>query len=307
MRLAPESPTTAELHEMHPLTDDHLQIVDTRRTRISDQLHRPGHGLVAVVGACALTDNLPTLQAEARALTSLEAVVPGLVTAQRLNTWKPRTHAEDWHGMESTSEVTRAHQIVTEQTRTYGNAAMEVGYPDHLRRYGRSLVLGWIGARNHTDDELLTVAAQHTALPLGVKNGLDESVPDALARVEKIRRIRGDVGAAVVLLYRGSCNAMTPDAWENEYLQAHELTGGQMIVDCAHGSMRAHNGNTKSIRGQVAARDHVLALAELGYAPAGIMMEASDTLTVVDPNMKYAEGLGGVVNLANTNMSLALR
>jgi hypothetical protein len=241
------------------------------------------------------------LDAEATALQELEATNPGLVTVQRLNTWKPRSRPEDWHGMESTeSEVGRAHAIVTHHAAQYGNAAMEVGYEDHLQRYERSLAIGWIGARAEQDLGLLEAIASVEGLPVAVKNGLSGEVEPALKRLHIINEIREGVGAAAVLLYRGGENALTPQAWEDAYLETLELTNGAVIVDCAHGGMRAHTpDNGKSVEGQRRARDHVIDLAERGYVPAGIMLEASDTPSVVDPNMPHIYGLEGARMLAN--------
>jgi phospho-2-dehydro-3-deoxyheptonate aldolase len=301
MHIAPESPSTAQLHVLHPLEQEAATSIAHMRTRINEVLQRPESGLLVIIGACALTDQPDTLDSEAAALQELEATAPGLVTVQRLNTWKPRSKPEDWHGMESTEEeVSRAHAIVTRHAAQYGNPAMEVGYEAHLQRYERSLALGWIGARADQDAGLLKAAAYAEDLPLALKNGLSGELRPTLARLHTINEIREGVGAAAVLLYRGGENALTPQAWKGAYLEALELTDGKVIVDCAHGGMRAHTtGNGKSVDGQRRARDHVIELAQQGYVPAGIMLEASDTPSVVDPNMPYRDGLEGALVLAD--------
>ncbi|HLZ15119.1 MAG TPA: hypothetical protein VKQ34_03955 [Candidatus Saccharimonadales bacterium] len=300
MTYAPEHPTTSHLHSAHPLRGFHG--VNIRQTRLkgSEVLRHPNRGLLAIMGACALTDSLPSLIQEASELRELEDRTTGLVTGQRLNTWKPRSKPQDWHGMESTPrEVGRAHEIVTHQAKQFANAVMELGYAGHAERYSRAVSFGWVGARNSGDDTLLETVARCYELPVGVKNNLEGDLGEALGRVNRIRSLREGVGGAAVLLYRGGTNALTPHAWEKEYLRALDLTDGQMIVDCAHGSMRAHDPqNGKSVTAQLKARDHVLTLAQAGYSPAGIMMEASDTPSVVDLNMPHAEGLYGVAELA---------
>jgi 3-deoxy-D-arabino-heptulosonate 7-phosphate (DAHP) synthase len=300
MHIAPELPSTAQLHESHPLDLTATTAIADTRTRINEVLQSPESGLIVIIGACALTDQPGTLDSEAAALQELEAITPGLVTVQRLNTWKPRSRPEDWHGMESTAdEVGQAHAIVTRHAATYGNTAMEVGYEAHLQRYARSLALGWIGARADEDLGLLEAIASTEDLPVAVKNGLSGDVEPTLKRLHMINEIREGVGAAAVLLYRGGENALTPQAWEGAYIEALERTNGAVVVDCAHGGMRAHTpGNGKSIDGQLRARDHVIDLAEKGYLPAGIMLEASDTPSVVDPNMPHSYGLEGALALA---------
>ena len=298
---APLSPTTSELHAMHPLSAGQLGLIQETRTRINDVLERPESGLLAIVGACALTDNLPVLTREAAAMRAVEVETPGLVTAERENGWKPRSNPKSWHGMESTEEeVERAHELITTLAGSFGNVAMELGYKDHADRYARTIALGWLGARNSGDLELLLSVAAHRNIPIGIKNGEDGDIETALRRVEIVDRIRKGLSGAAVLLYRGGSNALNPHDWEKNYLYAHQQTSGKLIVDTAHGAMRAHaEGNGKSLDGQRRAADHVLELAARGYAPAGILMEASGTESVVDPNLPHEEAIAIVQTLAN--------
>jgi len=288
---APELPTTETLEKQNQLSARALADIDITRQFVDGIVRNPSLGLIAIVGACALTDNLRQLQCEASELQELELETPGLVPLQRLNTWKPRSLSTSWFGMETT-DTTRAYEIVASQAAQYGNAAMELGYIEHIDRYAPLVALGWLGARNEGDGVLLEHAARQTHLPIGVKNGESGEINEALQRIERIHRIRGESGAAAVLLYRGGKNALTPIEWEANYQRAHDATNGQLIVDLAHGAMRAHNiGGGKGMEGQLRARDHLLELAARGYMPAGIMMEASETESVVDPNAPHHEAL----------------
>jgi hypothetical protein len=217
--------------------------------------------------------------------------------------------------MESTPhEVTRAHGIVTAQAASYGNAIMELGYPAHAKRYGKDerIILGWIGARadgsqgQEAAQELLETVATIHDLPIGIKNGLDGETAPAIRRAQQIEAMRGNEGAPAVVIYRGGANARTPQAWEDTYKRLWDATGGAFIVDTAHDGGTAHDVHgKKSTDGQTAALDHVIELTYEGYAPGGVLIEASDTLSVVDPNMPHDLALLGVVSLASTKMELA--
>lgn len=296
---APELPTTEQLEMVYQLPSAILPAIDGRRERTNAIIRNPATGLLAVVGACALTDDLLTLQSEAQELQELELEIPGIVANQRLCTWKPRSQPTSWFGMETT-DTARAYEITSLQAAHFANAAMELGYPEHADRYAAMLSLAWLGARNEHDTELLRHVAQYTALPLGIKNGEDGEIAAALQRIETVNRIRGEAGATAILLYRGGKNALTPADWERNYKRAYEATDGAVIPDLAHGTMRAHNiGGGKGVEGQLLARDHLLELASAGYAPAGFMMEASSTKEVVDPNAPYKEAIVTIHALAS--------
>ena len=296
MRHAPPQPTTQELAARHSLTEGQRTAITLKRQQIGATLLHPGSSLLVIMGPCALTDSPRQITHENSQLNRLATIHPGIVVVQRLCTWKPRTDPNAWHGMESTpDEVERAYSIVIEQAGRNGNVGMEVGYSEHHARYHGALALAWIGARNNGDTNLLhTAALNDPGLPIAIKNGLDGNLSSALQRVKYINDTRDSSDAPAVLLYRGGTNAMTPKSWEEQCKEAVERTEGRVIIDFAHGSEMAHdpNGNgEKSIEGQLAAFNHGLELAAEGYIPAGIMLEASDTQRVVDPNMPQLTGL----------------
>lgn len=309
MKYAPEIPTTRDLHRRHPLTHDQQKAIANGQNRLSNVIRHPGNGFFAGVGACTITDNLPVLRREAGQLKQLEQAVPGLVVAQRVNGWKPRSNSADPHGPETDPRLAtrvRTHELVAILAGEFAMQAKELGYPEHVRRYARSLLVGWLGARaaaGSVDPQearaLLEAAAREVYLPIGVKNGQDGDIRTAVARAAAIESLRDGQGAPAFVIYRGSDNALTPEAWEAEYLEALELADGRLVVDPAHGGMRAHTeSNGKSVAGQIAAAEHIIDLAQQGYQPAGWLMEASDTASVVDPNMPYAEGLALTTQMA---------
>jgi hypothetical protein len=72
-----------------------------------------------------------------------------------------------------------------------------------------------------------------------------------------------------------------------------------LLVDLAHGSEMAHTeGFKKSISGQIAALDHLTALAIRGFVPKGILIEASSSISPVDPNMPFNVAINGIIRLA---------
>lgn len=76
-----------------------------------------------------------------------------------------------------------------------------------------------------------------------------------------------------------------------------------MIVDVAHGSEMAHDpagAFGKTVEGQQQALEHVTALAAQGYAPIGIMIEASDIPSPTDPVMPLDVACEGLIKLRHT-------
>lgn len=304
IRKAPNTPNTVQLQTMHRLPGYAQARIRTVQRRATEVL-RTGNGLIAAVGGCALVNDPEQLQVEGEALQTLEANHPGLVTAQRMNTWKPRSDVRSWWGMESRARsAVHAHEIVTAHATAYGNATMELGYAEHVARYKSRVAIGWLGARAAlmAADEfeaLLDAAARCYDMPIGIKNGQDGDLKSSLGYVAAINDVRNNAGAPAFLMYRGDNTAQTPPAWGEQYKRAWDLTEGRLVVDTAHGTMRAHTPDYgKSIHGQRAAMDHVIELSLEGWAPAGVLMEASDTASVVDPNAPHNFALQTVAQLA---------
>lgn len=300
---APEQPTTEQLEAANILTSEATIDISLSRERISGILDQREPGLVAYVGPCALdVAALPVLEAEGQAMRDLtaESDNKGLYIVQRKPIWKPRSDAKSWWGAETT-EPEIAYQALVDHANQGIPAAIEIGHKPHAVRYGKLLSQAWFGGRNIDNLELMqTVAVTHPDLPLAVKNGLDGSIDVALEHVAALQDLRDEDSGSVTLLYRGGKNAPDPQSWEYQYRTALERTQGQLIVDIAHGSEMAHDlkGNfEKSEIGQLKAMFHVLDIAEKGEIPVGIMMEASDAPSRVDPVIPIKLALDGVMHL----------
>src|SRR5882672_3509181 len=120
---APESPTTQELIEAHPLDQEAELEIAMARGRVGDILTGRAAGLVANVGPCAMND-VEIITKEGLIIRRTTADTKGLVVVQRIPPWKPRTKAEDWHGMETTDPVT-AHKTIIDQANAGVAISME--------------------------------------------------------------------------------------------------------------------------------------------------------------------------------------
>lgn len=302
-QLAPETPTLETLEHMFPMSTAAMIAVSERRDQLNALLSGEKPGLLAIAGPCAMTLDRLIIDGEGDRLAALQRRLGGLITLHRIPPWKPRTNPDYWHGLETEEDTTvQAYQTVYERAALTANVAIEIGHRTHIDRYGKALTFGWIGGRNINNDDLVRdVSLKLPEVALGIKNGLDGSIDRALAQVELVRELRGSGGAPVVLIYRGGSNAMTPEAWEQQYLRAMKLTGGMMIVDPAHGSEMAHDpsgANEKSVAGQEAALEHTISLAETGQAlPLGIIMEATEAVSPTDPVSPFDVAINGIKRL----------
>lgn len=284
--------------------------LDKGRIETSRILQGQGIGLVAIVGPCANHIERRIIN-EGRQLAA--AATDSLVTIHRIPPFKPRTPVhgkpKPWAGLESTNPTAALSRMLWERRRGV-HVAHEVATREHVIKYRDVSTFVWLGARS-LDSTALNSSLQMPDMlttPLGIKNGLCGSLEPALKRIEhvqKLRRQRIDMPAASVLVFRGGTSLQTPKAWEDQYKRALELTGGNMIVDIAHGSEMAHDPNglfRKTTLGQMACLDHVLTLAQNGITPRGIMIEASDfehpnPVRRTDPNMSFTHALQGIKDL----------
>lgn len=267
MKFAPETPTTEQLHKQFELTSEAESKIAHNRRLVSNAL--TGLGFIDTQGPCALTDGRELVEAD----------------LERMCAWKPRSNPESWHGMETT-DPTGAFKRIDSQAKLKGNVAMEIGRLEHAIRYGSRLAFGWFGGRNDELEPKVQVALDQPSLPLGEKNPLSGEIESALETVVALRTARTEQDAPVVLIYRGGENAQDPAVWEKQYINAYNETNGRLIVDSAHGSEMAHDPNgefTKSAHAQALCLEHIARLAVAGYAPAGVMAEASMLESPVDP------------------------
>jgi hypothetical protein len=256
---------------------------------------------MGILGPCAMTGAVEVIQAEGDRLTQTTRDTKGLYAVHRLPTWKPRTLSTDWHGMETT-DPEGAYATIIRQANRGDAVAIEVSQPYHLERYGHALSMAWIGARQRNTRFMEWVAEEYPDLPLAIKNGLDGEIEPTLEIVSRLQEIRGEDGAAVVLLYRGGENAKTPETWEEQYRKALHLTNGRMVADNAHGTEQAFYAQKgafkKSEEGQEAAMRRIIAIAEQeGLTPASIMAEASSAWSPTDPHMSFTIALDGIRRL----------
>lgn len=275
------------------------------RQEVGDILADRREGLVAIIGQCAATaDNLHITNREGAALQSLEASTrnlgqTALTVIHRMPPWKPRSNPEDWHGLETT-DLDMALELLHGQARLGDKVAMELAKPEHVDRYADALTLGWTGSRNSEEQGLLIdIALRSGNLPIAIKNGMDGDPRSAQELAQKINQRRADMGidAPAVVIYRGGTLAQTPAAWERQYLEAMEMTEGQLILDVAHGTEMAHDPMgkfQKSAKAEEIALEHATELIADGIVPKGIMLEASDATTTTDPHMPFRVAVDGV-------------
>lgn len=309
---APIQPTTHELARRHPRTPDHHEQLLQQRMRAAGLIGEYSTGLLAVIGPCAMTNAEAIIAHESQRLAQVSAENADLLALYRAPVWKPRTRKEDWHGLETT-DPELAYRIMVERSHDTANMAVEIGTdPRHLSRYGDHTTLAWKGGRNHEEPALTEALALYDpTLPVAVKNGLDGDIAPALADVEIIEALRRGFGARAILLFRGGLNATNPEAWEEQYLLAHEATNGRLLVDWAHGGEQAHDPDGKfgkSVEGQIECMEHTIEIAErTGKAPAGIFAEASSAISPTDPVMSFEAAVEGAETLAKIKQSLAVR
>ncbi len=291
-------------------THTNIEIV-AEREKVSTAL-MDNSQLLAILGPCAVHRSV-LIREEGQQINALADVLVGVTTVHRIPVWKPRTPRpgeKPWEGLETTEPGDAIDQI-SDEVSDRTNVAIEISKQEHIEKYHQLLSFGWIGSRNSSDTDLLELASSNDDLmriPIGVKNELQGDLAATANKVNSInlRRRSNPVNGVqpAFAIYRGGSEALTPESWECEYRLMHCLTGGKFIVDVAHGSEIAHDDDSKkSVTGQLRAAEHVIKLAELGLAPAGIMIEASDFVVPdidrrTDPNMPLESALEIVRNLS---------
>lgn len=285
-------------------------MINTNRQIITDTLNGQNDKLLVIIGPCSDQDS-DVITNEAMRLASLSD--KNTIYVHRTPPWKPRTSPQDWHGLDETDP-----HLALNRKRHHGSlgvpVAMEYGLTSH-DIYADNLSFMWIGSRAVEDTVLLDRALKHTDISLGIKNGMDGSTEAALKKVDlaNATRKRLDANAApVVLIFRGGQNLNNPDLWEQEYLKAYEATGGNIIVDSAHGGEMAHDPGrnfAKSVLGQLACLEHIKYLSAAGFAPRGVMIEASDVVITdktrqTDPNIPFNDALKNVNEIINSYVSI---
>lgn len=303
---APDRPSLAVLEARHPLSVEAETNIILGRERVNDILRGRIAVTIGLIGPCAMTGARSIIEREGDIDTQLTSEHEGLYVIHRMPLWKPRSNVADWHGLETT-EPEQAYATLIGQANRMDAVAIELADDSHLKRYEKALTLGWFGGRNVGKAAFMRcVATDYPTLPLAVKNGLDGNSTTAVALAAELQAHRNSDEGAAVLLYRGGANATTPADWEREYRRALEATEGRMVVDIAHGSEMAHDPAgtfKKSVPGQIAALEHVIAVAEkYGELPVAIMAEASQAYSPTDPHMAHNLALGGVRRLHDLHM-----
>jgi len=270
------------------LTNNLTTEVYLKRQEISEAIRHPQDNLISIIGPCPMVDEPQIILKEASVKTDLENEHDKLTVLDRQCFTKPRTNPADWQGLDS-SNPEAVQEIISNLSDSYGNAAAEIRFERNLVNYANYLSFIWTGARNISDNNIINLIAMHDpTLPIGIKNGLDGEIEQALEHVQYINDIRPKGSAPAVLIYRGGENAMNSAASADMYKRAHDATDGRIIRDNAHGVEMAHHpdGNfKKSIEGQIIASAATIELAKQGFAPLGVMYEASELESIMDPHM----------------------
>lgn len=279
---APSIPTTETLHASYP--SSHEDIVREHRNQIIETV-TASCGSLAIVGPCSLSGERTTHLQDARMAHELgKDAAPGVLTIFRGPFWKPRSNPVDWHGHETT-DPEGAYSLVHSISQLLPYTS-EVRHPYHLSRYGHLLSMAWIGSRTVGDEtirEALVADQKLHNLPVGVKNGMDGTIEEALRAIDTINIARGTMGA--FLIFRGGESARTPETWMQAYQEAHTITNGRLVVDIAHGSEMAHDPTRqyrKSTAGQLQCLEALNRVMN-EYRPLGIMAEASSAPSPTDP------------------------
>lgn len=303
---APESPTTAELATLYPFEENaRLRVVYTRAS-LADALD---NGFVACIGASAMTPALGFVNHEGDMLAQLQTENPGLVTVHSSPVWKHRPNTnETWWGLETDpNTVEMAYSTLVRRAIATANVAIEIGHAPHLTRYANLLTAAWIGDGRADNAELIHVAADYDrTLPIMVENDASGNLDLGIQNVRTIIERRGEEGAPGILMYSGGEEARTPEEWEDGCRRAMERTLGRVIINVANNAEMAHHpfGEwRKSISGQMAALHHLLDIAvQHGEIPAGVLIEASDAMTWMDPHMRFEDAVEGALSLYQLRM-----
>lgn len=268
--------------------------VEDARKELAHAISNHGSYFISVDGPCPLTDNPETTEEEARQKIAVASGLGSYIALDRECFFKPRTNPTDWHGLHS-SNPDGAHRILSGLATKHANVIAEVGSLEQFQRYSMALTALWIGGRNVGNTGLIEeLALANPGIVIGIKNGLDGEIDQAMEQVGLVERLRGEEGAPAVLIYRGGENAQTPRASQDMYKRAHEITGGRLFYDAAHGVEMAYHPAgefKKSVAGQMLASQALIHLTEQGYPPLGKFAEASDIEAIMDPHMPLEHAL----------------
>lgn len=304
----PREPSPELLNLAHPTCEEVIAGVIKNRQHISQIINGKSNDFLDISGGCGSSvEEMSEIILEAS-----ESFSPpeheNVFRVYRSCVFKPRSNPNDWHGMETT-EPEEAF-ILQQKLASLGVAtAMEIANTDHILSYSKLLSFAWTGSRNAQKLDLITgLALKDIQLPIGVKSNMDGSVTRGIETVATINTLRqkrakllGVLAAPAVLIFRGGENLKTPEEWEQQYIRAHELTEGKIIVDTAHGTEMAHHPEgafEKSVEGQTIAQKHLVKIAQEGYMPVGKLSEASSTVGKTDPNMPLEPSLMFGIELA---------
>lgn len=276
------------------------------RKEVSDILNgiHPDKQMVAIIGPCSAHEaTVDQIAEEGERIRALQSELGSIALIHRMPVWKPRSRAEDWHGLETTSPEAASSLLQSEAAKG-GRVAIEVALPEHMPRYKESLTLGWTGSRNVDNrQQLIDMSMEDPLLPMGVKNGMSGRIDDSMKLAADIMMVRSAAvqeTAPAVVIFRGGEELRTPIEVQRAYIAALARTAGNLIYDTAHGTEMAHDprgGFKKSVPGQVASMNMAIDLAEQNIVPRGIMIEASDTESRTDPNMPLDIAMNGLRRL----------
>ena len=267
-----------------------------RQLRLASLFRGSSTGMLAVMGPCAMTEDLETLVRESVMIHQFEEANPGVTALHRLPFWKPRTDPLDWHGL-ITSHPELAIDIMRFKERFFGDLASELGSEEQIASFGRKLALGWVGSRNFEGNDLAEISLKKNwFMPLGIKNDMTGDIESMMDRIKHLRSLFPR--STIVPIFRGGESLDNPKKWEEAFKRLFDRTNGLFIVDSAHGTEIAHDKRfKKSVEGQLKALHHIKELRIAGFICRGLMVEMSDAISRTDPNIPFDSGLSVVIEI----------
>lgn len=296
-------PTPMELHGNFALSEVGETSVAEHRQQLADIMRTRNDRMIVVVGPCSLdADKIDgRFTAEVFADRLFEASVKhgleeDLKLVLRVPPAKPRTET-GWSGLEQTDMPT-ATQILTNLANDGRPLAMEVMEERHFARFGDTLSLGWVGARNVGNTLLRHTVSAHPELPVFFKNSMEETGRNSLltavaatkvaAGSQPVEIMSADGSLVKVMssgnpstgiIFRGNANS-NPHNFKVDLWNALHV-GRSVLIDVSHQNARAHGfmrgagRNLDMVAGQIACFKSLIEEIELDHMPTGVMIESN--------------------------------
>lgn len=290
-----------ELMELHPLSNEAKERIESSRLVVADILSGVDPRLLVVVGPCSLDDkHEPGMEPAVIQYTKmLKEIAADPVVAQKLfivmrcPPAKPRTSVGQ-RGLEQYNLV-RSHELLTEIVELGLPLSVDLMNEKHIARYGDLLSLGWVGARDMSVTGFRHTLSAFPELPVLLKNNETGDIQKALQAIETIAASHVNVEVQMPdgrtgvvpespgnsntgVIFRGGKDK-TPEQFRESLLGADRLVGEHgkpLVIDCSHNNGSAHSDGVKSAEGHLACNNHVADLLASGELTnvRGVMMES---------------------------------